>query len=344
MEKVRQSNFELLRILAMLMVVVGHTQFVALGRPSISAFNDAPLDLCVRCIIQYLCLPCVNIFILISGFFGIHPKVKGLVNLAFQVVFYSGLCYLLLLLFGRVKLSFKGVTEVFGLTNAFWFFKSYLLLYILAPVLNSFSETAGRTQFKFVLIGFFLFQTVFGWYLHTAHFFQTGMSTVSFIGLYLLGRYIFIFHPRFTEFGRNVYLIIYLLFTLVLVAFTVVLPHFLSTDQEHIYASLYLPLGYFSSPIVIIQALALFLLFASFRFTNLSINRLASCSFAIYLMHQRTEFIPIWKSFIGNLHSNYSLLTFYLLIVGIVLVYFFVCVILDRIRLSIWEKVSLRIS
>lgn len=188
--KIRQSNFELLRIIAMLMVVIGHTQFVALGRPSVEAVLQDPIDLSVRCLIQYLCSPCVNIFVLISGYFSIRPSLIGASKFIFQVVFLSTFCYIILLSLGFSNLSIKGIIECVGLTGSCWFVKSYLLLYILAPVLNAYVEITERKQFRNLVIAFFLFQSVFGWYLSTAHFIETGMSTISFVGLYLLDRYI----------------------------------------------------------------------------------------------------------------------------------------------------------
>ena len=328
----------------MIMVVVGHTQFVALGRPTISSFCQAPLDLSVRCLIQFICLPCVNIFILISGYFGIHPKLKGFLNLVFQVIFFSAICYAILIISGHARVTIKGIAEIFGLTSAFWFFKSYLLLYLLSPVLNSFSDNASKKQFTIVLVSFFAFQTIFGWYLHTAHFFCTGMSTISFIGLYLLGRFISIYRPHFSQYNRFCYLALFFLLVMSLLLVTMVLPHFLSVTQEKLYANLVLPLGYYSSPIVIVQVVSLFLFFSSLNFSSKRINRVASCCFAIYLLHQRSDFIPIWTSFLNNLHNTHSLFSFYSILIGIIILYLLSCYIIDSFRLLLWKRVSRNIA
>ena len=64
-------------------------------------------------------------------------------------------------------------------------------LYLFAPVINSFIENASKKQVQIFLISFYLFQTVYAWISpNGAAFFQTGYSSISFIGLYMLARYI----------------------------------------------------------------------------------------------------------------------------------------------------------
>ena len=72
----RQSNFELLRIVAMLLVLVVHVDFFSLGVPSDADIAGNPVSSAMRYIVESLALVCVNSYILISGYFGIKPNVK----------------------------------------------------------------------------------------------------------------------------------------------------------------------------------------------------------------------------------------------------------------------------
>ena len=42
----------------------------------------------VKAYAEQLCIICVNVFVLISGWFGIRPCVKGVLSLLFQVYFF----------------------------------------------------------------------------------------------------------------------------------------------------------------------------------------------------------------------------------------------------------------
>ena len=100
------------------------------------------------------------------------------------------------LLLGTATLSIQGIKGCFALTNLNWFIKAYILLYILPPMLNAFVEKASQQEFKNVLIGFFLFEFIYGWlFSDSTQFIQGGYSTISFFGLYLLSRYIRIYKP-----------------------------------------------------------------------------------------------------------------------------------------------------
>ena len=90
----RQSNMELLRIVAMFLVLIVHADFAALGHPTYDqAVNETAVTLW-RYIFEGLAIVCVNVFVLLSGWFGIRPSVKGFSKFIFQVFFFSLALYL----------------------------------------------------------------------------------------------------------------------------------------------------------------------------------------------------------------------------------------------------------
>jgi len=185
----RQSNFELLRLFAMLLVLVVHADFWTLGRPTIASISQVPLQSFTKVAIESIAVVCVNCFILISGWFGIRATWKGGCGFIFQCLYFIIGFYIIALSQGWSSFSLNKIWECLLLTPNSWFIHSYIGLYILSPVLNAFLEKASKKSIESVLIIFFLYQSTFGW-LNGAQYFMGGYSAISFCGLYLLAGYV----------------------------------------------------------------------------------------------------------------------------------------------------------
>lgn len=206
--KVRQSNMELLRIIAMFLVLLVHADFFSLGAPSASDCIEDPIDSCLKVFFEAISIACVDIFVCLSGWFGIRPTIKGISNFVFQCLFWLIGLYVVTLILGTSSISIQGLMGCFALTKLNWFIKAYILLYILAPVLNAFVEKASQKDFRNVLIAFFSFEFIYGWIFSgsTQHI-QSGYSTISFIGLYLLARYVRLYQPRISLKSKSFYIV-----------------------------------------------------------------------------------------------------------------------------------------
>ncbi len=181
---------ELLRIVAMFLVLVVHADFFSLGVPTLEETRNNIGPSITRFFIESISIVCVNVFILLSGWFSIRPSWKGLSKFLFQCFFFLFGIYAVTLISGETTLTIKGIAQCLLMTQLNWFIKAYIGLYIIAPILNTFVENSNKTQLKYVIIGFYIFQTLYGWLSNGASFFNAGYSTMSFIGLYLLARYI----------------------------------------------------------------------------------------------------------------------------------------------------------
>lgn len=206
--KVRQSNMELLRIIAMFLVLLVHADFFSLGAPSASDCVNAPVGSSLKVFFEAISIACVDIFVCLSGWFGIKPSVRGFSNFVFQCLFWLIGLYIITLLIGTSTFSIQGIKGCLALTKLNWFIKAYILLYILAPVLNAFVEKASQKEFRNVLIAFFAFEFVYGWIFSgsTLHI-VGGYSTISFIGLYLLARYVRLYQPRISLKSKRFYIV-----------------------------------------------------------------------------------------------------------------------------------------
>ncbi|MBD5415804.1 MAG: hypothetical protein HDR46_05915, partial [Bacteroides sp.] len=159
--KRRQTSFELLRVVAMLMVMTLHVNFSAIGVPTydtILSFGGV-----ARTFLQMLCISAVNAFVMISGWFGIRPSVKGFINFMWQVAYFVGLsCAIGYFAFDK-PVGIRDFIRCFGLLDGGgWFVASYIGLYILSPVLNVYVKMTSPKHIFTLLIAFFTFELLWG--------------------------------------------------------------------------------------------------------------------------------------------------------------------------------------
>lgn len=335
----RQSNFELLRIIAMIMILGVHANFISLGIPNNNDLQTYPIPTVTRFVLEQFCTMSVCIFVLISGWFGIRVSLKGFCNFIFQCIFFLAGIYLLLLFFGDVQLSINGIKGCFALNEQNnWFIRAYIGLYIVSPVLNSFIENASRNKVKIFLISFFAFQTIYGFIVNTS-IFNGGYSTFSFIGLYILASYCKKYKPlRINNLGGGTILCIPAACILICVIFDVILV--MCNKNEYCFW-----LATYSNPFVIIGALFMLLWFSKCNIKNNTIiNFIAKSSFAGYLFHANPNiFLSYYKPMIENAYASYSGIIALLIISVIVLAWYSAGIIIDQPRRLIWNFISVHV-
>ena len=141
-QKARQANIELLRIVAMLMVVMLH--YLTKGEAAVSLVENSGALNMILWFIKALCVVAVNVYVLISGYFLLEAKwkVSRLVSLWLQMMFYSlGVPLVcLLLVVGDIKQwgLYDWINVVFPIQmEHYWFATAYILLYLFVPVLSA---------------------------------------------------------------------------------------------------------------------------------------------------------------------------------------------------------------
>ncbi len=194
---VRQSNMELLRIVAMMFIVVIHVQC----RWFVTAQSGWPtLMVYAMLFLQFLVIVGVNVFVLISGWFGIRPTIKGAFKLLFQCVFILVAVQVVGVCTGQFEPTLQGTLNAVT-AYKLWFIPSYLGLYFFAPALNLWIERLSRRNFIGHLIVFFIFQIIYGYMVPEINPIGFGESTFSFLGLYMLGRFLNRYKPVFYRGG-----------------------------------------------------------------------------------------------------------------------------------------------
>lgn len=270
MGKVRDSNMELLRIVALWMIVAYH----------IFAFCICYYYTDVNVIYKAIWLPLhigVVLFVLISGYFRIKPTVKGAVRLLAYMFIYTvplGLVYNHLSgggLIGALK------TLLFVSNSPFWFMRTYVCLYVAAPIINRLLDHSDTKQ----LVQIIAILSFIALYIGLAHFddsLNSGKNVVNFSLIYIIGATIRKYHI-WEKWSKWTYLRAYLgLNAIEMLVYIVLSGNIVGEGWFYV-------CFHYCSPVLIINAILILCFALNFSFKSKSINWLASSSIAIYLIH-----------------------------------------------------------
>ena len=331
----RDSNMELLRIVAMLLVMIVHADFRALQVPSVSDFYDDTYRTVMRLFVESLSIICVNTFVLLSGWFGIRFRINRILEFIFQVCFFSLLGIgVAVFMVPEEVFPLRGVASFFLFGDGdYWFVKCYLLMYIFAPVMNSFVEHCTERQFRIFLIVFYSFQTVYG-FIGGADWFKLGYSGLSFMGLYLLARYIRLYPNSLTSFNKRWDMIVYLIFVVVMTLLGIAV---LAAGQNpKILGRMYA----YTSPLVIIPSIYFLLFFSKVKLSyNRIINWVAASCFAIYLVHSNCWLARYYNQAIYYFFTMFKGVAFIIRAMLFISLVFVGSILIDKIRHLLWKLI-----
>lgn len=323
--KFRQSSIELLRIIAMIMVLVCHIDFHATGCPAFSDIIEFPTENITRILFSSLSKSCVIVFVLISGWFSIRFSFKGLSAFIFQCVYFALGSYIVMRTTGMISDSPMTFLRCFWFGDSCWFEKSYFALYLLAPVLNKYIEHADKRGFSIVLFSFLGFLILYGLTGSTAYI-NHGYSAFAFIGIYLLGSY----SKRYLINGIRHPGTIFIICTVFNIILYILLSKYRFEELSMSYVN----------PIVIIQGVCLVIWFNKLNISyNRHINNIAQSAFAVYLFHTAPAlWTPLFIPWSINISTNYSGIAYLAMVIVTILTIFLAALIFDLPRRIIWTK------
>lgn len=158
----RQANYELLRMIAMFMVITLH--YLNHTGMLLTAGGDGGSSRFFGMLAESFCIVAVNVYVLISGYFLVEAgfRVKRILALICQVLFYAVLIPLIMMGSGLFIDRGEGgvyrlIQYVFPLqTEHYWFAASYVFMYLFTPVLNAAVRAMSKRQLQITIGGLLL--------------------------------------------------------------------------------------------------------------------------------------------------------------------------------------------
>ncbi len=339
MAKERQSNFELLRILAMIGVMVLHA---GLYGPVADAYPMESRGGGIYLAHAFAVLS-VNVFVIISGYFSIKLRIASVLNFLWTIVYWRFVTIILLRVFYGVLpdslvgyLPFAPLSiERIGFAFQGWFIGAYLGLMVLSPALNLYSNTMTTQKIGFYCLAFFAAEVAFDWLLPSLTIFDKGYTPFAFVGLYFLGRYMA--RPDSVDFRLRVSLPCFFS-TCLLGGSTMALSSLYGNSIPILRNKLmFCSLGY-TTPLTLISSFFIIMIFKHLHFYSKFVNWLAASAFAVYLFHGG---MPFFKEKALDYFSRYEGIKYFCSITLLLLGTYFIAVIIDQFRFTIWKGLCL---
>lgn len=257
----RQSNVEFIRIMAMVFIVLGHV--VLHGTHDSLPGSE---------FIKAVTITGVNLFVLISGYWGIRLSFKSFFNIIGSVVFYSALSIIIAYILFEQSVSANQVIQIFfplSRYNQYWFVSCYLMLMLLSPAINVVLESVSNRWYVYALVILAYISCVSGWWFENP-INANGYSAFNMVFIYILGHGIGRFNLPSVLKPRT-WFILYTIFTVV-----VFLMFYVAKGRA----------SFYNNPFTILAAVSLFCLILNTNFHRRTINRIALCMFPVYLIQE----------------------------------------------------------
>lgn len=270
----RNTNHELLRMVAMYMIVFIHSNMY------LSSFCTGKWFSIFNGVVNGLCNTGVTCFILISGYYGMKFDVRKLIRMECMMITYSlfeTLVYGLVfpeqmagtaLLEGIVKAMLPFVTR------KYWFYSCYVCVFLFSGFIQKFIDSMEQAEFRRLLL---LMTGLFS-VLPTIFYFEiipdNGKGLVQMLMIYLMGRYIRIYRDISLPKGKAMLLFMILW---IINGVSHELPIQLGGMMHHLCKD--------NSITNVIMAILLFYLFKDLKFHSRFINRISGYVFAIFALN-----------------------------------------------------------
>ncbi len=274
--KIRNSNHELLRLIAMYMIIFIH------ANKYLRNYYTGDLWHIFNGLVNGICNTGVTCFILISGYYGIRYDIKKLVKLECMMISYSLLeTGILCLVFPEqmqgVILLEQLVKSLFPfISRKYWFYSCYVCLFLLSGYIERIIEKFPQTELKRLLCLCVLLFSI----LPTLFYFEivpdNGKGLIQMILIYMVGRYIKKYRDGGVWPSKKVLLI---------AGAVLWVLNGISHEFPIEFGGIYHHLCKDNSITNLLLALIIFILFKGFSLRSGVVNKASSCLFAVFALN-----------------------------------------------------------
>ena len=335
MEKKRQSNIELLRIVSMLLIISFHYVFKSGYTFEALNFNSFIIKT-----FYFFGEIGVNLFILITGYFLVNSKfsMKKLIKLILEVNFYFLLFFFLARKLGYDNTQLATFGDYFKLFfsiifDRYWFATVYVLIYILSPYLNILIHNLNKKTYqKLLLTLIFLWAvipTFFGIFENDTETLLYYNRLIWLIIIYLIGAYIRLHSIKLFEKQSHTIITALISFATLLLSIVVIYKLkdnfglFNKMDVAYLWRPNTIP--------ILVLSVCIFEIFINLKIGySKIINLLASTTLGTYMLHDGPLYLFVWNIFKTKQHLNSAYPVIYIL--STTLIIFIVGALIDVIR------------
>jgi len=327
MKKQRQLNIELLRIFSMLLINLWHVRIHFMEaldlEPSIS---KTVMDYATYFIPFH-----VDLFILITGYFGVRNSKSALVKNLCLVYFYSiSLGFVSLMTSGQFvwQDAFLPISS-----KTWWFMTMYTVMLLIAPIFEKFINGCSRRTIYAIAIGALFVNLYLGHFHHVSGVYDEGLGVTNFICLYLLGAWI-------RKEGIN--LVRKLPWKRSCLAIGIL--GVMAIQYKAMAWASWMELAAYCGPYCITMSMLVFLLFANFNISESYrkyILFFSSSAISVYLVTEYPKVLEILKPLFATAYlscKNYMVEMSFILLC-IVIAFVIPCLI-DKVRITIMKTVT----
>lgn len=325
MAKVRESNFELLRIFCIIGIVFMHSlpilgEELSVGNLVLLKLTNSMLNVGVTC------------FILISGYFGIRFSLEKLIRLDLMIIFYGVLYNIIKIVLGYDVLLGDWFSAFFPIiSKKFWYLSCYFFMTILAEYVNLFVERLSQTQLKrALLILLFLFSVLPTCFVLSLME-DSGKGLVQMIIVYWIGRYICLYDNR--KYKRSKLLLLFF----INVCITFALDYTATLVTAKMAGKFYRDCSIF----IIISAVLLFQFFRTLTIQSRIINYISGSVLGVYVFSSAVQ--KVMDEFIALDEYAYDPMAFLLVTIYVVCV-IVICFLVDFVRRKVLSEAEKKLA
>jgi hypothetical protein len=347
----RNSSFELLRTVAMIMIITFHA----------TTFNSHKMDMLLTggirgtfiTLILSLGGAGVHAFFLLTGYFLVKSEVKfkALLKIWLTVSFWAIVTLIVGVLLGVTELNFGNVMRnVLPLTmNAYWFITSYFAVVLMSVKANPLLRKIPKRTFAVCLFLAIAVIYLTGWFGDNTvpKVFPAGVNRiVPVILTYFVGAYLRLHPPKVST--AKLALLFFSWWAIALPAISYLINLKATTESNFPLCDkicFFIPspdlIVHDVSLLTFLSGLTLFLLFMHIKIKpSRIINALGATSLGVYVIHENRNFYSwIWNNAL-NVYDYFSSYAIYYMPFVIGIVVFTVCAILELLRLKLYDKIE----
>lgn len=344
-EKERQSNFEVLRIISMVLIVMSHCDEL-FGLADLYSITIG-VNKIITDMLHIGGQIGVGCFVLISGYFMIEKNitVKKILKLAGEVWFYTIGIWAVWLIYGLYNNDIniigcikETICAFFPIVSGhYWFVTAYVILMILSPFFNKLIFSLTQKEYRNLLISVVMIFVVLKGGLPKVIFGMSDRRLIPVFIMYFIAGYIKRFRKEKKNNARKHFSIALTFYLLLFVLFYLITLIGVKLDSQAILEYRYF-YGELNSPLIVVICTEMFItIFETDISYNKIINKIAGCTFGVYLIHSNRIMYGVLQKCFPIYKEQKSLYIFLYSVIAVLTIYVF-CTIVDFIRAQTFGK------